>query len=217
MKFLSENKYNLVLSLVIAAIISFYFYKIEDKNEIFKSSITLPKQQSFYNNILRNSVLTISSIINQSAKEKCQIGVTTDAEFIIGMTISYNYDYNDKNNYFKNAKKNCKKILERSFAEYIKFNQGVLKYLNNSVENNLDFNQNNEQFLVSQRIYFLNHIFDQINENEIQFKQTYSPSEINDHIINFIIICILLSATLIGLKLSILDKYKKPIKSNKKH
>ena len=59
MKFLSKNKYNLVLSLVIAALISFYFYKIEDKNEIFKSSITLPKQQSFYNNILRNSILTV--------------------------------------------------------------------------------------------------------------------------------------------------------------
>ena len=51
------------------------------------------------------------------------------------MTISYNYDFNNKSDYLKNAKKNCKKILERSFSEYIKFNQGVLEYLNNSKEN----------------------------------------------------------------------------------
>lgn len=197
---LKKFKIGIVISLIISFSLSYYIYHIEDKNTIYKSNFTLDHQSSYYNNILKNNLLTTASYFNNNTDHKCEIDVDTEKNFSIMFKIIVSPKIEDKTNYTQLVSDNCLKILTVTMNDYVEFNKGVINFFNSKTKENVQ--AVNQIFQISQRIYFIEHLINKLYENKLQFKKIYSPPSADEHILTFAIIFLLLSSIYIGISLS---------------
>ena len=214
LKLLSNNKLGFLIILIISILFSYYIYSIEDKVNVYKEEIYLPKQTNIYHAHLSN---TLHSAVQVHKNEKgfCEVDINNEINkqnTILQLTIK-NENYkttieNLKNKNFNISILKCESIIKLTLENFLKFYDEVSIFLkdsnmklnneNSELNNSVNSKYFNEQAEIAKQKFFVKYVLDNFSTEKLDMSLVYAPAKIYQHIFNGIITLVILLAVYVG-------------------
>lgn len=196
---ISKGKVGLLISFILSTLLTSYIYIVEDRFEIYESTLSIAKPPSIYENVLRNSVSNVSEL-GANSQYPCLLDFSSDKiRLILKAKFKISESIRNKKKFKEKTSERCKEIILISLNHYLDYNKKVINHLDNT-----KINERNEGMLLdlsfsnSQRIFYLKYIIQDLNNSSLTFVKTYAPASLRGHFVNGILMFIILSALYLG-------------------
>lgn len=197
---LLKNKLGLLLILVISSAFSYYGYSVEDKVEIYKAKLSLPKQTNL--NYALNNNLTVAKQIYDSREGNCNINLNTEEGTSIEISISVktNNSADERKKILYRSLLKCEGIIKLALESYIAFFDDLIDFIDRNItEKDESRDAILEKISLKKQKYFLLYVLENFSVEKLNPNKIYAPAKFDQHLINGFITLIILLAVYIGI------------------
>ena len=199
---IKNNKFKILIFLLLSFLIPFFVYTAEDKNKYYEAKINLANIDNEFKPIFKNFLNKNTYLENDkdtSLKCKTAYDDSNKAGAFLQMSIVISQNQKEEKKEIEKIKSKCKKIIIKTMDDYIAFKNEVINFYERNDDDGFYSN-----YVLPKKVeiynanFFLNYTRQKINEDSINLVKTYEPSTIKQHLINLFFTILIIFALFIG-------------------